>query len=53
MLDPRIDKLAKMLVNYSCALKKGEKILVEAIDVPHEFSAALIRHAAAAGGYAL
>jgi aminopeptidase len=53
MLDPRIDKLAKMLINYSCALKKGEKILVEAIDVPHEFSAALVRHAAAAGGHAL
>ncbi|MGD0389040.1 MAG: aminopeptidase [Tepidisphaeraceae bacterium] len=53
MLDPRIDKLAKMLVNYSCALKKGEKILVEAIDVPHEFSAALIRHATEAGGHPL
>src|ERR1700728_1094954 len=53
MLDPRIDKLAKMLINYSCALKKGEKILVEAIDVPHEFSAALVRHAAVAGGHAL
>jgi aminopeptidase len=53
MLDPRIDKLAKMLVNYSCALKKGEKILVEAIDVPHEFTAALVRHAAKAGGSAL
>jgi len=53
MLDPRIDKLSKMLVNYSCALKKGEKILIEAIDVPHEFSAALIRHAAEAGGHPL
>jgi len=53
MLDPRIDKLAKMLVNYSCALKKGENILVEAIDVPLEFSAALIRHAAEAGGHPL
>ena len=53
MLDPRIDKLANMLINYSCALKKGEKILVEAIDVPHEFTAALIRHAVAAGGHPL
>ena len=53
MLDPRIDKLAGMLINYSCALKKGEKILVEAIDVPHEFSAALARHAAKAGGHPL
>jgi len=53
MLDPRIDKLAKMLINYSCALKKGEKILIEAIDVPHEFSAALVRHGAAIGGHPL
>src|ERR1700722_16811644 len=53
MHDPRIDKLAKMLIDYSCALKKGEKILIEAIDVPHAFSAALIRHARAAGGHPL
>jgi aminopeptidase len=53
MLDPRIDKFAKMLINYSCAVKKGEKILIEAIDVPHEFSAALVHHAARAGGHAL
>jgi aminopeptidase len=42
-----------MLINYSCAVKKGEKILVEAIDVPHAFTAALVRHAAAAGGHPL
>jgi aminopeptidase len=53
MHDPRIDKLAKMLIDYSCAVKKGEKILVEAIDVPHAFSAALIRHTRAAGGLPL
>ena len=50
MLDPRVDKLARMLIRYSCALKKGENILIEAIDVPHEFVAALVHHAAAAGG---
>ena len=53
MLDPRIDSLAKMLVNYSCALKKGEKILIEAIDVPHEFTIALVNQAAKAGGHPL
>jgi aminopeptidase len=53
MLDPRIDKLAKMLIRYSCALKRGEKILIEAIDVPNAFSAALIRHATAVGGHPL
>lgn len=33
MLDPRIKKLAHNLVHYSCDLKKGEKVLIEAFDV--------------------
>ena len=28
-MDPRSTKLADLLVNYSCALKKGQKLLVE------------------------
>ena len=28
-MDPRIKKLAKNLVNYSCRVQKGEKVLVE------------------------
>ena len=43
MTDPRIDKLADVLINYSCAVKPGEKILIEAIDVPHAFTKALVR----------
>jgi aminopeptidase len=40
-VDPRIRKLADLLVNYSCAVKKGEKLLVESIgfdafDLVHE-----------------
>jgi aminopeptidase len=50
MTDPRIEKLADVLINYSCAVKSGENILIEAIDVPHAFTKALIRAAAAAGG---
>jgi aminopeptidase len=50
MTDPRIEKLADMLINYSCAVKRGENILIEAIDVPHEFTAALVRTAHDAGG---
>ena len=42
-----------MLIRYSSPVKKGEKILVEAIDVPHAFTKALVRHAAAAGGHPL
>jgi aminopeptidase len=50
MTDPRINKLADLLVNYSCAVKPGENVLVEAIDVPHEFAKALVATIAAAGG---
>jgi aminopeptidase len=48
MTDPRIEKLADMLINYSCAVKRGEKILIEAIDVPNAFTTALLRAATAA-----
>ena len=53
MLDPRADKLARMLIRYSCALKKNENILIEAIDIPHEFTAALVHQAAQVGGHPL
>jgi aminopeptidase len=50
MTDPRIERLANLLVNYSCGLKRGEFILIEAFDVPHEFTIALVRAAHTAGG---
>lgn len=53
MTDPRITKLADLLVNYSCAVKTGEKVLIEAIDVPTAFTAALIQAVSAAGGFPL
>jgi aminopeptidase len=50
MTDPRIAKLADVLVNYSCAIQPGENILIEAIDVPHEFTVALVQSASASKG---
>ncbi|MDB5298186.1 MAG: Leucyl aminopeptidase [Phycisphaerales bacterium] len=50
MTDPRILKLADLLVNYSCAVKPGEALLLEAIDVPHPFTKAVVAAVAAAGG---
>jgi len=50
MTDPRYTKLAKLLVNYSTALKKGDRILLDMIDVPDEFSIELVRAVRAAGG---
>ncbi len=50
MLDPRYTKLADLLINYSCEVKSGEYVLIEAIDVPHEFTKEVVRVCAAAGG---
>jgi aminopeptidase len=50
MTDPRYTKLAKLLVNYSTELKKGDRALLDMIDVPDEFTVELIRAVRAAGG---
>jgi aminopeptidase len=50
MIDPRMTRLAELLINYSTALKPGEKILIEAIDVPIEMTCELVRVARSAGG---
>ena len=49
MNDPRYTKLAKLLVQYSTALKKGDRVLLEVTEAPDEFSIELIRTARAAG----
>jgi len=48
--DPRMTRLADVLINYSCAVRTGEKILIEAIDVPHFFTCECVRLAREAGG---
>src|SRR6059058_6270608 len=53
MSDPRYAKLANLLVKYSTALKKGERVLVEATDVPDEFSVELMRAIRRAGAIPL
>jgi aminopeptidase len=53
MHDPRIDQLAKQLINYSVSLKKGEKILFDLTDVPDSIGLALIRATRAKGGVPL
>lgn len=35
MQDPRIDRLASILLDHSCQLRAGERILIEAIDLPN------------------
>jgi aminopeptidase len=53
MTDSRYKELAKLLIGYSTELKKGEKILLDVIDVPDEFTVELIRAAREAGGIPL
>ena len=53
MHDARIDALARQLVRYSTALKKGEKVLIDLFDVPDSIGLALIREARAVGALPL
>jgi aminopeptidase len=49
MTDPRYKALAKLLVGYSTELKKGDRVLLDMIDVPDEFTIELVRAARVAG----
>ncbi len=49
MLDARYTKLARLLVEYSTALEKGETVLIDAIDIPDEFTVELMRTVRRAG----
>lgn len=49
MTDSRYTKLARLLVEYSLELKKGERVLLEMFDVPDEFTVELIRAVRAVG----
>lgn len=53
MADHRFTKLAETLVQYSCELEPGEKVLIEAVDIPHDFTCELVRVAAACGALPL
>ena len=53
MTDPRYTRLAELLVNYSMELEKGEKVLLDMIDVPDEFTVELIRATRASGAIPL
>ncbi|MHB1309677.1 MAG: aminopeptidase [Limisphaerales bacterium] len=49
MTDPRYPRLAKLLIEYSTAMKKGENVLLDMIDVPDEFVVELMRAARQVG----
>ena len=49
MIDPRMTRLAEVLIGYSTEVKAGERILIEAIDVPADITCELVRVARQAG----
>ncbi len=51
MQDQRVNALAKGLINYSCALKKGERILIEAKGIDYMLVNALVKEAYKVGAY--
>lgn len=51
MKDPRLNKLAKVLVNYSVKLQPGEKLMVEGFGEVTDLMKEIISEAYKAGGY--
>lgn len=49
MLDPRVTKLAEVLVGHSTRLSKDDRVLIHAFDIPDECVAELIRVTQATG----
>lgn len=50
MHDPRMARLAELIVSYSVAVQPGWHVLVEAAETPAEFLCLLVERIAAAGG---
>ncbi len=52
MIDPRLEKLAKILVNYSVKVKQGDNVLIQDTGFEPAFDRALVQEVHAAGGRA-
>ncbi|MBN1370305.1 MAG: aminopeptidase [Dehalococcoidaceae bacterium] len=50
MADPRVDKLASMLVNYSVSVKPGEKVVINGDTLAEPLIKAVYKHVLKAGG---
>ena len=49
MTDPRIKKLAQVMVHYSLAIKRGQKVYLQTTPAAHEFNLAFYEEAIKAG----
>jgi aminopeptidase len=50
MRDPRIDRLADLVLDHSCQIRSGEKLLIEAFDLPQPALVCRLVEGAAARG---
>jgi aminopeptidase len=53
VIDPRHTKLADLLVNFSCNVQPGEKVLIETYDTPVEFIDEIVKSVYRADGIPL
>jgi aminopeptidase len=53
MKDPRIDKLADLLVNYSVSVKPGETVAITGDTDAEPLIKAVFKHVLQAGGFRL
>lgn len=51
MKDLRLTKLADVLVNHSCKVKKGEKVMIESFGIPNDLVKEVVNKVYDAGGY--
>lgn len=51
MRDPRIDKLANILVDHSCRVQKGERVLIDIFGPERDLALALVSAVYAKGGH--
>ena len=51
MADPRVEKLAKVMVHYSLAIKPGQKVYLQTTPAAHEFNLAFYEEAIKAGAH--
>jgi len=50
MKDPRVAKLADILIGYSTRVQPGEKVLIEATEIPDEVVTVMVERVSRAGG---
>ncbi len=51
MADPRIDKLANLLVEYSVGIKRGDRVIIEGDSLSEPLLTAIYANVVKAGGH--